>query len=360
MTSEFQVRTASGVGKLEISTSHGASCHEGDSHTHPDPLRIVVFGGGAGLSTLLRGLKRFTFEAASSLHITAVVAVSDDGGSSGRLRRDFEILAPGDIRNCMIALAEDENLLSRLFQYRFANGNGLKGHSFGNLFLTALADITGDFHQAVQFSSEVLAIRGRIYPSTLANVQLQAELENGDSIVGESKISSAERRIQRLRLLPRDCDPLPQTLEAIASSDLIVLGPGSLYTSVIPNLLVNGIPEAIAASRAIKAYICNLMEQRGETSNYTASDHLRALCSHSGVPIVDHVVVNSERLPPPNGSNGAQTLKPVEVDQRALEEFGVSVLAEPLAAKDGSLRHDPDCLARAIVGLAARSALRTA
>src|SRR5579884_3738158 len=204
------------------------------------PLRVVAIGGGTGLSALLHGLKRFArpSESAQTLDITAVVTVSDDGGSSGRLRREFDVLPPGDIRNCMVALSEDSALLSRLFQYRFANGRGLKGHSFGNLFLMALTQITGDFPDAVKASSEVLKIAGRIFPATSANVALEATLANGTSVVGETRISRSRSRIREIRLIPRRVPPLEATLDAIAQADVITLGPGSLFTSVIPNLLV--------------------------------------------------------------------------------------------------------------------------
>ena len=227
-------------------------------------------GGGTGLSTVLAGLKRFSPAEGSGpgprslkVELTAIVTVSDDGGSSGRLRREFDILAPGDIRNCMVALAEDEALLSKLFQHRFSGGKGLDGHSFGNLFLTALTAVSGDFQQAVQLSSEVLAIRGRIFPSTLTNVELEARLEGGRLVSGESRITESRDPIKTIRLRPRRCLPLPESLAAIAQADLITIGPGSLYTSVIPNLLVEGIPEAIVASAALKVYVCNLMWHPG-------------------------------------------------------------------------------------------------
>ena len=232
-----------------------------------EPLRIVAIGGGTGLSTLLHGLKRYALEP-REVEITAVVTVTDDGGSSGRLRREFDVLPPGDIRNCMVALSEDEALLSKLFQYRFSEGRGLKGHSFGNLFLTALTNLTGDFAQAVKVSSEVLASLGRIYPSTNANVVLEAELENGTIVKGETKIGKSRSRIRRIHLHPRHCKPLPETLAAIEDADLITLGPGSLFTSVIPNLLVEGIAPAIQRSRALKAYFVNLMWQPGETIGF--------------------------------------------------------------------------------------------
>ncbi|MDQ6699535.1 MAG: YvcK family protein, partial [Acidobacteriota bacterium] len=205
------------------------------------PLRVVAIGGGTGLSTLLHGLKQYAGPGPGPrMDITAVVTVTDDGGSSGRLRRDFDVLPPGDIRNCMVALSRDEALLSRLFQYRFQSGRGLKGHSFGNLFLTAMTHVTGDFAEAVKQSSEVMASAGRIYPATRTNVVLEAVLEDGTLVHGETKINKSRKRISAIRLLPRRCQPLPETLDAIAQSDLITLGPGSLFTSVVPNLLVSG------------------------------------------------------------------------------------------------------------------------
>src|SRR5450755_544323 len=260
-----------------------------------EPLRIVAIGGGTGLSTLLNGLKRYVKDPEEA-EITAVVTVSDDGGSSGRLRREFEVLPPGDIRNCMVALSEDEGLLSKLFQYRFSGGKGLKGHSFGNLFLTALTNLTGDFAQAVKVSSEVLASLGRIYPATEANVILEAELENGRMVTGESKISKSRSRIKCIRLKPRGCKPLPETLEAIQRADLITFGPGSLFTSLIPNVLVQGIPEAIRRSRALKAYFVNLMWQPGETIGFRASDHVAALNRHAGGALIDVAVVNTRSI----------------------------------------------------------------
>src|SRR5271156_2002839 len=232
------------------------------------PLRIVSIGGGNGLSTLLRGLKRYAKAGENVLDITAIVTVTDDGGSSGRLRRDFDVLPPGDIRSCMAALSADESLLTRLFQYRFASGRGLKGHSFGNLFLTAMTHLTGDFSQAVKFSAEVLAVLGHIFPSTAANVVLEATLANGSKVQGETRISRSKFPIKRVELRPRRPKPLKETIEAIANADLITFGPGSLYTSVIPNLLVDGIPQAIASSPALKAYFVNLMSQPGETTHF--------------------------------------------------------------------------------------------
>src|ERR1700736_1388954 len=236
------------------------------------PLRIVSMGGGTGLATLLRGLKRYVRASAGAVEITAVVTVTDDGGSSGRLRRDFDVLPPGDIRSCMVALCQDEALLSRLFNYRFTGGRGLKGHSFGNLFLMAMTHLTGVFGHAVKLFSGGLAVRRRIFPSTAANVILEATLAGGQKVSGETRISRSTRPIERLQLRPRRVRPLKETLEAIAQADLITLGPGSLYTSVIPHLLVQGIPQAIADSPAVKAYFTNLMTQPGETTGMRASD----------------------------------------------------------------------------------------
>src|SRR3989338_8841960 len=271
-------------------------------------MRIVAMGGGTGLSALLQGLKRHVSDDGAGAvpartpakpgrntafrvnQLSAIVTVSDDGGSSGRLRREFQMLPPGDIRNCMVALSEDEALLSRLFQFRFAGGRGLKGHSFGNLFLTALTGVTGDFQQAVKVSGEVLAIRGHIFPSTMSDVRLEAKLEDGRIVRGETQITRSGGSIARIRLVPANCRPLPQTLEAIAQADAITVGPGSLFTSLIPNLLVRGVAKAIARSWAAKIYICNLMMQPGETSSYTASGHVRAIYDHCGFPLFDYVL----------------------------------------------------------------------
>ncbi len=280
------------------------------------PLRIVSIGGGTGLSALLTGLKRY----APTVDITAVVTVTDDGGSSGRLRREFEVLPPGDIRNCLVALSEDEGLLAKLFQYRFSSGRGLKGHSFGNLFLTALADITGDFPHAVKLSSDVLAIAGKIYPSTTANVTLEARFGDGTSITGESRISRSRAPIDSVGLRPRRCKPLKETLAAIANADLITLGPGSLFTSVVPNLLVDGVSKAIRNSSALKAYFCNLMWQPGETMRFRASDHVKAIHEHAGRRLVNTVVVNTGEIKPSLRKRYArEAARPVENDLDELD-----------------------------------------
>jgi uncharacterized cofD-like protein len=325
-------------------------------------LRIVAIGGGTGLSTLLRGLKRYVQPAGDlepAVDITAVVTVSDDGGSSGRIRREFDILPPGDIRNCMVALSEDEALLSRLFNYRFSTGRGLKGHSFGNLFLTALTSLTGDFAGAVKMSSEILASAGRIYPSTKADVILEATLDDGTVVVGESKISKSKGRIRTIRLQPRRCRPLQGTLEAIAAADLITFGPGSLYTSVVPNVLVEGIPEAIRASGALRAYFCNLMWQPGETSGLSASEHVLAINEHAGKPVIDHVIVNSgEILEPLLRKYERRRQRPVVNDVDCIRALGMVVVEAPLASRTHLVRHDPDRAAAIAVSLAVQGRAR--
>ncbi|HEV2690820.1 MAG TPA: YvcK family protein [Bryobacteraceae bacterium] len=319
-----------------------------------EPLRIVAIGGGTGLSTLLHGLKRYVQEPREA-NITAVVTVTDDGGSSGRLRREFDVLAPGDIRNCMVALSEDEALLSRLFQYRFSEGRGLKGHSFGNLFLTALTNLTGDFAQAVKVSSEILASLGRIYPSTDANVVLEAELENGRIVTGETKISKSRSRIRRILLRPRTCKPLPETLEAIEQADLITFGPGSLFTSIVPNVLVQGIPEAIRRSRALRAYFVNLMWQPGETIGFRASDHVEAIQRHAGMKLFDVVVVNTRSISARQRRKyAAEEAQSVLNDVDRLAEMGMQVVTADLLGEGDIVRHDPRASAEVAMDLARR------
>jgi uncharacterized cofD-like protein len=331
------------------------------------PLRIVSMGGGTGLATLLRGLKRYAQAAPGALEITAVVTVTDDGGSSGRLRRDFDVLPPGDIRNCMVALSQDETLLSRLFNYRFTGGRGLKGHSFGNLFLTAMSHLTGDFAHAVKLSSEVLAVRGRIFPSTEANVRLEATLVGGKKVSGETRISRSTRPIRRVHLSSRRVRPLKETLEAIAQADLITLGPGSLYTSVIPHLLVEGIPQAIAASPAVKAYFTNLMTQPGETTGMeSASDHMAALLRHAGrrgPPLIDVCVVNTGSiLQKALERYRAQEARPVVNDVSKLEAMEVKVVEADLVRMAGRrlqnvIRHDPGATSAVAIQLARQGRL---
>jgi uncharacterized cofD-like protein len=321
------------------------------------PLRIVAIGGGTGLSTLLHGLKDYARQ--GLVDISAVVTVTDDGGSSGRLRRDFDILPPGDIRNCMVALSEDEALLSRLFQFRFASGRGLKGHSFGNLFLTALTHVTGDFPRAVKVSSEVLAIYGRIYPSTNQNVGLRAVMSDGSIVAGETRISKSRKRIVKLELTPGKVKPLKDALEAIAAADLITMGPGSLYTSVIPNLLVDGMANAIRRSKAAKAYFTNLMWQPWETMSYSAADHIDAIHAHGGLGTIERVILNTTPL---TGSQrrlyAAEKVFPVELDTPRIEEMGLRVIGRPLLAKGTKVRHDSMAIARVAMELAGESRVR--
>ena len=332
-----------------------------DSKQEPrkDSLKIVSIGGGNGLSTLLRGLKRYAKADPGALKITAIVTVTDDGGSSGRLRRDFDVLPPGDIRNCMVALSEDETLLTKLFQYRFSGGRGLKGHSFGNLFLTAMTQLTGDFAKAVSHSCEVLATLGRIYPCTAANVALEATLANGAKVTGETRISRSRHRIERIELRPHRPKPLAETLQAIAEADLITLGPGSLFTSVIPNLLVQGIPKAIDESRALKVYFVNLMSQPGETTNFRASDHVAAILRHAAKRnVIDVCVVNSRSIRGKALARyRAHEARPVENDVDELERMGIKVVRADLLRKSGlrpqeKIRHDQGALGAVVVDLA--------
>jgi uncharacterized cofD-like protein len=313
-------------------------------------------GGGNGLSALLNGLKQFSHQGdpkAPALDITAIVTVTDDGGSSGRLRREFDVLPPGDIRNCMVALSEDSALLSRLFQYRFSAGRGLKGHSFGNLFLMALTHIMGDFPEAVRVSSEVLKIAGRIYPSTTANVALEATLGDGTRVVGETRISRSHQLIRRIRLVPRKVPPLAAALAAIDEADVITLGPGSLFTSVVPNLLVDGVGAAIQRSAATRAYFVNLMSQPGETTGFRASDHIRAIHTHAGKKFLDYAVVNIRPITSAVKKRYArEEAMPVENDIDAILKMGVKILAGSLAQRGEKVRHEPLAAAAVVVKLA--------
>ena len=326
------------------------------------PLRVVAIGGGTGLSTLLRGLKKYAIlpgvaRIAQTTYaigeLAAVVTVTDDGGSSGRLRKDLNILPPGDIRNCMVALSEDEAMLSRLFQHRFATGGPLEGHNFGNLFLAALSEITGDFAEAVRESSQILASRGHIYPSTTSNVQLDAWMDDGSRVRGETKITASKRRIVELKMVPANAQPIPQTLEAIAQADLITIGPGSLFTSLIPNLLVRGIPEAIASSRAKKVFVCNLMMQANESLGLTASDHIRALRRHARMTLFDYALVNNA---PVSSELLAKYLEEgsgqVAWDVDAIESLGVQCIADNLIEEDGVVRHNTHKVALRLMELA--------
>ena len=307
--------------------------------------KIVAVGGGTGLSTMLKGIKKITN------NITAVVTVGDDGGSSGRLRQEMGILPPGDIRNCIAALADDEDLVTKLFQYRFKAGEGLEGHSFGNLFLTALCSITGNMVRAVQESSKVLNIRGRVLPSTLDDMKLSAEMEDGTIVEGESNIPETGKKIKRLFTVPSHCKPLPEVIQAIKEADLIILGPGSLYTSVIPNLLIKEISEAISKSSAKKIYVCNIMTQPGETTGYSASDHIQAILDHAGYPDMVQAVLVNNSLPDDLSPDYEKSNSfPVVVDIDAIKAKNINVVTTRLYEENDQkyVRHSPSRLARAI------------
>lgn len=310
--------------------------------------KIVVVGGGTGLSVLLSGLKLHTS------NLTAIVTVTDTGGSSGRLRDELDILPPGDIRNCLVALAEAEPLIRDLFQYRFEDGSGLKGHSFGNLFITALSMVTGDFERAIKESSKVLAIRGRVIPSTLSQVSLVAEFSDGKIVEGETTITAYnaehQKPIQRVSLKPADCQAAEDALEAIENADLIVMGPGSLYTSVLPNLMIKDILEKILDSDAHKIYVANVMTQPGETEKYSVYDHLEALISHTDPRIVDTCFVNTQVAPEDIlVKYKEQSSYPTTVDVEKIKERGYEVVTGEMLRLDGQVRHDPLKLAKLIV-----------
>ncbi|TAM83845.1 MAG: YvcK family protein [Acidobacteria bacterium] len=322
-------------------------------------MRVVAIGGGTGLAVLLRGLKQWVSPETSPgrrsiTQLTAVVTVTDEGGSSGRLRRDFGMLPPGDIRNCLVALAEDEKVLTRLFNYRFSAGKGLRGHSLGNLFLTALTNLTGDFSMAVRLASEVLAVRGDIFPATLADVRLSARLVDGRRAQGESQIHGTRVPIRKLSIVPARCRPMPETLKALAEADLITLGPGSLYTSLLPNLLVSRIAERIRRSKATRVYIGNLMTQPGETRGYSAAEHLEAIMQHVGRNIFDFAVLNSRPFPLSMRKRyAADQAEPVANDLANVRALGVVPVSLPLLqAEDGIARHDADRLSRVLLDLA--------
>ena len=317
---------------------------------------MVAIGGGTGLSTLLQGLKHYVARRPREMgrhpivDLAAIVTVTDDGGSSGRLRREYRVLPPGDIRNCMVALSQDEALLGRLFQYRFDSGRGLRGHSFGNLFLTALSHVTGDFAEAVRVSGEVLAIRGRIFPTTIENVSLEAVMTDGTVVSGETRIAGCGKKIRRLRLHPRHVRPLPEVLEAIAQADLILIGPGSLYTSILPNLLVSGVAEAIEASSATRVYIANLMTQPGESEGYSLSDHVGAIYKHTRRKLFDWVVASNQPVSPDVARRyRAQGAEPVRVNVGELQDLGVRCLLDNLLEEHGVVRHDSARLSQLLI-----------
>jgi len=335
-----------------------------DSASKKKTLRVVAIGGGTGLSTLLKGFKGYVVAPlerpshASAEHVisdlSAIVTVSDDGGSSGRLRKEFNMLPPGDIRSCIVALSEDEALLSRLFQHRFAQGSGLQGHSFGNLFLAALTSITGDFSEAVRLSSEILVTRGHIFPATTSNVELEALMEDGTRVRGETRITASKGIIKELFLVPSDVGPLPQTLDAIARADLITIGPGSLFTSLIPNLLVRGISEGIAASSALKVYVCNLMTQANESLGRTAADHIRALQDHAQARIFDYALLNQTPASPEMKAKYAlEGATQVVSDLEAIQKLGVTPVLGDYLDEGNVARHATERIAHDLLRLQA-------
>lgn len=335
-------------------------------------LRVVAIGGGTGLSTLLRGLKQYVQPLPGTSqaghcgglpcrigHLSALVTVTDDGGSSGRLREDLKMLPPGDVRNCVAALSEDEQLLTRLFQYRFPGdeANGLSGHSFGNLFLAALTAIhDGDFAQAVQMSSQILAARGHIYPATNSNVTLSACMDDGSTVYGETNITASRRSIAELFLEPGNAKPLPEALDAIAKADLITLGPGSLFTSLITNLLVDGIPQAIASSGATRVLICNLMTQANESLGLTASQHLERIQSHcGGRRLFDYILVNTAPITPALlRKYASEGQEPILADLDRIRQLGVTPVTGNFSHEGDLLRHDYDRVAEVLLELPLR------
>ena len=322
---------------------------------------LVAIGGGTGLSTLLAGLKTRVGNTEERIwidNLSAIVTVSDDGGSSGRLRDELQMLPPGDIRNCMIALSEDSSLLSRLFRYRFRGEGELGGHSFGNLFLAALTEVTGDFTEAVRLSSEILASKGHIFPATISDVRLVAELEDGSVVSGETRISKSAQPIRRLRLEPEQCLPLPEVLRAIRAADVITVGPGSLYTSILPNLLVAQVARVIGQSQATKIFVNNLMTQPGETDGYTARAHLETVKQYAPEIHFDFVVVNDRRISPEQAeryaAEGAYQIGIDDPIEDVVDQTTEIVRADLL--DDGEkVRHSSDRLAKVVLSCRERA-----
>ena len=307
--------------------------------------KIVVVGGGTGLSALLRGLKQYT------CNLTAIVTVADDGGSSGKLRHEMGIQPPGDVRNCLVALADTEDIMDTLFSYRFENGT-LKGHSLGNLLLAGLTDTFGDFQKGIEKVSQVFAIRGHVFPSTLEQVVLMADLADGTRVDGETAVRATEGKIDRVYLEPRDCHPLPEALQALEEADLIVLGPGSLYTSVLPNLLVKGLRNKIRAVKAPCVYVCNVMTEKGETDGYRVSDHLKAILDHCGSGFVDAVLASKGKITAPILKRYVQEeAVPVLADPKEVEKMGAKYYEANLVQEGNVVRHDSDRLAKELIRL---------
>jgi uncharacterized cofD-like protein len=326
------------------------------THTPLERLRLkrgpqlVAIGGGTGLPALLSGLKQYT------ANLSAIVTMADDGGSSGRLRREYRALPPGDLRNCLIAMADTGPLMSELFQHRFkGRGAGIEGHSFGNLFITAMAEVTGDFYSGIKAASRVLAVSGQVLPVTVDPVSLEAELMDGTVVAGESSIGQSRQRIRRLRLVPADVHPAPETREVISRADAIIFGPGSLYTSILPNLLVPGIMDEIAAARGVKIYVCNLMTQPGETDRMTVADHVRTLLEHTRPDLIQYVVVNTEapgkELRARYEEMGAFPVMATGADVEALDRLNIVLIRARLAAGGDFFRHDPARLAKVVLKL---------
>ena len=324
-------------------------------------------GGGTGLSTLLAGLKELVGKSSESIwieNLSAIVTVSDDGGSSGRLREELQMLPPGDIRNCMIALSEDSSLLSRLFRHRFRGDGELGGHSFGNLFLAALSEVTGDFTEAVRLSSEVLASKGHIYPATISDVRLVAELENGSVVRGETSITASRSPIRGLRLEPEQCLPLPQVLKAIRGADVITVGPGSLYTSILPNLLVSQVARVIGESPATKIFVSNLMTQPGETDGYTARQHLETVKRYAPEIHFDFVVVNDRRISPEQTERyAAEDAHQIGIDDNAIDralDNNTEIVKADLLDVGEKVRHNPIRLSQVVMACREKALLRSA
>ena len=302
---------------------------------------VTVIGGGHGLSVLLRGIK------SSTSNISAVVTVADDGGSSGRLREELGIIPPGDLRNCLVALADTEPLMEKLFQYRFEGSTALAGHSFGNLFIAAMNEVTGDMETALKESSKVLAVKGRVIPASKESVRLDALMTDGTLVEGESQIPEAHKKIRRVQLHPKRVQAVPAALEAIETADAIILGPGSLYTSIMPNLLVEGVAKTLKNSGAIKIYICNVMTQPGETDKYSAFDHVKAILDHAGRGVIDYVLVNS--APVPEEFCKKMGAMAVEVDEEKINALGCGLIKADLISAEDPGRHDPDKLCKAVI-----------
>jgi uncharacterized cofD-like protein len=307
---------------------------------------VTVVGGGTGLSTLLRGMKYITG------NCTAVVTVADDGGSSGRLRQELGIIPPGDLRNCLVAMADREPLMERVMQYRFKGDSALAGHSLGNLFLAAIAETEGGMEEGLKAASQILKIRGHVIPSTLSNIQIRADMADGTSVLGESEITNAGKKIVRLHMVPADAPATKSAVQAIRDADVLIFGPGSLYTSVLPNLLVPGIREAVLASKAFKIYICNVMTQPGETDGYGAYDHVKALIDHVGKQFLDYVIVNDQDISDEQKrmyrAKGQEYVTP---DIQKIEQLGIKPIPTRLISKEDMVRHDPQKLAMVLISL---------